>query len=369
MGNIILDEELLDILDQGGILNKSALLEAQAKRERVKYGDSGYTPDTLAEVLPSMRNQSEALKTDVELQLFTNKVTEVINNLFGEINPLTDATANKWIETMEEFFTDINYSKEVLTTLNYKETKFGKKYFKWNAFRFCGEINIVNGFECIDAAFTTYMKTHKLITTIQLSKIKTRDIWIEAKKLAISGSLSPIENYLADSMNYWRYIDFDSPKQMMLQYTTLMNKKYDKSFINFMESTGHGVLQMWRYYLSTPMGALFTEEIAKFEAKYRKNPKEVRGIYGFQEHINESTDWNKREEEAKRLTAPELYSRRKRQGGSEVLYKQEAKRFRYPQGPSHPKSTYENKTDSNHHQGRYQNPQSEPNDHTANKQP
>ncbi|KAM9905247.1 hypothetical protein OXX69_007249 [Metschnikowia pulcherrima] len=288
-------------------------------------GDSGYNAGNVHKVLKQVKHDSKVKDaTQQTLDSFQARVSEKARSIFEGAKPLTEATAYKWCEKIENFLDDYKGSMEVLTTKDYAEAKFGKSKVTWGRYKFQGGHNLRNAFAILDSTMTDYVWEAKLLECLQhkSKKLNVRDIWMKAQLMAQTGVTEPYEKYFEETYKFWSYIEFDDPQVAFERYLFHMKEMFDEVLVNFMESLGFPAYIAWIWWRKTEIGPTYLKAIEECQSEFRKTKAKNRewtgGVDKLTVKLTESRLWQEGRIEKIPLTKNELNWRRKRQGDSEV---------------------------------------------------
>lgn len=172
--------------------------------------------------------------------------------------------------------------------------------------------------ETMDNNIKKLYKQKNLIECLEKEDANTKNIWIKDNTLMEDEEQEPYEQYISDSINFWNTFPKNDPHSMFKLYHSTMAKKYDKTFIKFMEAQGYATFRNWMYFGKTALSKHFIQQFTELQEKYREKPFIINGSVTMEDHMDESISWKWGLKDTKRETNIQLKRRRRHSGGDVI---------------------------------------------------
>lgn len=272
--------------------------------------------------LPNLLNKMSAGEkkkvtevTPTEKNSFTSIANGRMALFFSHAEPLDKVSAYKWAESVEKFLAPYPKAKEILMTENYSTADFSECKIEWRDFSYNGE-GIKKGLYAIEAAFVGYLMERQLLDTLShIEEIQFRDVWLEIKTMTRSGQYLAFENYFDDTFKYWEDIHEANPQKALEDYLTIMRRRYNNKFVEFMECQGFPLYVMYLKWGKSVFGNTFFKELDAQHTEFIKKKSPIKGIITFVEKIKHSSIWSEGlTETTKKLIHDFAWRRHKRNG-------------------------------------------------------
>ncbi|KAM9908395.1 hypothetical protein OXX79_000404 [Metschnikowia pulcherrima] len=256
-------------------------------------GDSGFTPQTLGEALPkAVEGEVVEETTQHDYVAFETFVQDVLAQEFKESYELSDVSSFKWCETLVSVFDMFEGSQKILTTKDYLRADLSANKVQWDRFAFKGTKNITHAASILDRKIVHHLTSNKLCGPLTLEgSLTTRKFWIKASTLAKLSRTEPYSQYIEDTCNFMMRLQDVPFEKNLAEYYNMMQKKYDKTFISFMDKQGVVTFVLFRWYHKTKFEPAMLKYLDEQLAKHRIKPEDINGGQTLLKEIDSSPAW------------------------------------------------------------------------------
>ncbi|KAJ8139430.1 hypothetical protein OY671_007357 [Metschnikowia pulcherrima] len=291
------------------------LLKFAASASPTNTGDSGLDYETLPEKLPKMAEEKtppESMPETVFISFKRFLGDELQRNL-KDLEPLATVSAFKWIESLETLFKTFDHAKLILTTTGYEKAIFERNSLKWSRFLLEGNQVISDALEALEKEIVNYLKQKKTLVCLQnLSKITVHDIWSKATELSEDAVTEPYAAYLDEMIHRWNTMTGTHPNQIVNLYMAEMKRRYESSFVQFMENQGYGMVKMWQWWKGTSLAKVILESLDEQYREHRVRKDKIDALTSWNEKSQKSDNWKKGLRDNLDKTGVEIEERNKR---------------------------------------------------------